>query len=800
MAKPSDEYDPTSNVSPSVASPGNTLSVQATPNAFGAQIGQANQRMGDTLNKIGDQAAALAIQRQGQINETLATQADMDLTVRGGEIYNKYKNLTGLDAVAARGQAIQDYMGLHDDIRAKLPSDAARRSFDQVATRSTAYTVRDIDSYAAGQQKQAHTTALTASAGLALDSISRPTVALDDSAFGYAIGTMKSQLLGAFTNDQGFASVTHLNEKTGEVTFDATPQGHDAEASWTSYYNKYLGKAWENRIDVLAFDPVHGNVTAAVNSLEANRDRMPADAYARLSAKLAGPYKNAQMGQLAVGAVQQAEAGWSNTITGSATTILGDHTPATISADPTKAFSEMLGVPVVIPLRGGPRTPSQNVAVGGVPNSEHLTGNAWDITPQGMPSRDAALQLAQKLTAQGIKFDQIIDEHGDVHVGFGPANRGQVLDRSGAPGAWKYSNVPLPNARVPDVPGGPTGGQTYINKGDYIESNLGTILKDTYEQAQVRFPDRPDLWDQASRIAETQLLNIVRTQRLSVKAEGDSILDAAVNGTYSHGTPLTDITQLDSIPQLADKWRDYQLQAGQFGAATIQRIIQSNARGQASTYGTNFYGTLSKVMSGQYGSIDQVAGDLNVTVDPKHQPLTNTGFKVIRQIMDDAGKDPNTKAFYNQAYNWINGPAVRGSFTMTGTIPGAHTPELDAKFESALMTVMPRLIQGQRQGLTLQQLTDPKSKDYVGGAFDHARPTQADIMKAQLRAALQVQPTTGTPITGTAGAPNTPFDVGSIKSKDDLFKAAKDGKINRQQFDQLAYTLGLVPQPIPTPH
>lgn len=797
VAKPEDTYNSVPSVSPQVGSPSDTLSVRANPNQFGAQVGQATQGLGQTVSQIGDQAVGIAIQRQGQINETLATNADSQYAEATGTIYGGYKALKGLDAVAARDSTVNSLLATRQKIRDNLPSDAVRRAFDLMAVRREGYMVQDINGYAAGQIKTAHTSALAASASLARDSTSRPEVAFNDSAFGNAIGDMKAQLIGVFTADAGYSSVTHLDPKTGAITFDDTPQGKDASTEWQAYYNKQLGLAWENKLDVLAFDPMHGNVQATVTALDANKDRIPADAYARISAKLAGPYKNAQMGTIASTTVSDALSGWNSTITDSTTQ--GAWTPDTIKTDPAKAFQDILGVPVVIPPRGGSRTPGQNAAVGGVPTSEHLTGNAWDVTPQGLSSRDAAIRMAQQLTAKGIKFDQIIDEHGNIHVGFGPQGRGEVLDRSGQEGGWHYNKLNVPVSSVPTVPGGPTGGQNYINKADYIDANMGTFLQKAYADAQTRFPDRPDLWEQASRATETQLLNIIRVERGSIHAEGDAILDAAINGKYTNGTPIHDLKQLDAIPQLANQWRDYQLQAGQYGVETIRRIIDSNARGQAPTFGTDFYNTFTKIMTGSYKDLNQVASDLNVTVDQKHQPLTNTGFKIVRQMMNQMDTDPSTKAFYTAAYSWINSPAVRGAITATGRIPGAHTPELDSKFETALMDVLPKLMKGHGQGLSLAQMTDPKSSDYVGSAFDHAKFTSGDLTK-HLAKGFAVDPGTlvgAKPTTVT----NPAFNINNVKTKEDLINNLHN--MTPDQAKQLAIKLGLASPnllPIPTPH
>lgn len=93
--------------------------------------------------------------------------------------------------------------------------------------------------------------------------------------------------------------------------------------------------------------------------------------------------------------------------------------------DPTDYLSSLVGSPITV--TSAYRTPQHNAAVGGVPNSAHLTpGQAFDFVPKGMSTTDAAQKIAQS----GVPFDQVIDEGNHVHVSFAPANRRQVLGQS----------------------------------------------------------------------------------------------------------------------------------------------------------------------------------------------------------------------------------------------------------------------------------------------------------------------------------------------------------------------------------
>ena len=90
-------------------------------------------------------------------------------------------------------------------------------------------------------------------------------------------------------------------------------------------------------------------------------------------------------------------------------------------SDPAGYLGNILGAPVQI--TSGLRSQQKNAQVGGVPNSAHLSGQAFDFVPKGMDTKTAAAKLAQS----GIPFDQIEDGGDHVHISFAPANRKQVI-------------------------------------------------------------------------------------------------------------------------------------------------------------------------------------------------------------------------------------------------------------------------------------------------------------------------------------------------------------------------------------
>lgn len=81
------------------------------------------------------------------------------------------------------------------------------------------------------------------------------------------------------------------------------------------------------------------------------------------------------------------------------------------------------------------RSAAVNRAVGGVPGSQHRSGQAADIQVTGMTS----LALARRIVALGLPFDQLIEEYGQwVHVSYSPLHRRQQLTAARRGGATRY--------------------------------------------------------------------------------------------------------------------------------------------------------------------------------------------------------------------------------------------------------------------------------------------------------------------------------------------------------------------------
>jgi hypothetical protein len=75
------------------------------------------------------------------------------------------------------------------------------------------------------------------------------------------------------------------------------------------------------------------------------------------------------------------------------------------------------------------RSISENKAAGGVPDSQHLIGEAIDMKPYGSTTYGRLLEHIHGYSDNVHVFDQLILYPTFIHISFGARNRHQVIDK-----------------------------------------------------------------------------------------------------------------------------------------------------------------------------------------------------------------------------------------------------------------------------------------------------------------------------------------------------------------------------------
>ena len=92
-------------------------------------------------------------------------------------------------------------------------------------------------------------------------------------------------------------------------------------------------------------------------------------------------------------------------------------------------FEHLLCFNLHFSVTSAKRSVAENKAVGGVPRSQHLVGEAVDIKPYGSTTYNRLLEHIHNYSDSVHVFDQLILYSTFIHISFGERNRHQVIDK-----------------------------------------------------------------------------------------------------------------------------------------------------------------------------------------------------------------------------------------------------------------------------------------------------------------------------------------------------------------------------------
>jgi hypothetical protein len=170
---------------------------QATPGAFGAQVGEAAQRLGTSMEQASDMLMKHQLAFWQLRNETLAKEADviaakrlvdLQFNPQNGFMYKYGKD--AMDNLPAAMGAIQE---VRKSALNMLPNEHSRNMFDQVFLRRMQYTQESVASHAGTENKKWQVN--TSEARIDNEMNMLTTAAYDDDKFNVSVATIRAETL-----------------------------------------------------------------------------------------------------------------------------------------------------------------------------------------------------------------------------------------------------------------------------------------------------------------------------------------------------------------------------------------------------------------------------------------------------------------------------------------------------------------------------------------------------------------------------------------------------------------------------
>jgi hypothetical protein len=266
--------------------------------------------------------------------------------------------------------------------------------------------------------------------------------------------------------------------------------------------------------------------------------------------------------------------------------------------------------------------------------------------------------------------------------------------------------------------------QTYPTPADYIRSNEASILDATRSQAEAQFPGRPQEVDRVVQGVQRGLEQTITQQNQQYE-----VATHVISQVMASDHPPISEQELLSNPTTATAWRTMQIY-NLYGAMAVNRMFDANARGRAATYGVQFKDYLDRVLA-PAGSPDKIAG----TADLWHYvgsgadaPLTNTGANALSDILSARGT-PRGEAFAAQTKQFVD--TMYGNLTFTNKATGVFDQNGERRYERFMIQALP-ILQKAAQAGTMDQVLNPKSKDYLGNLAQTFMRSDTEVMHDRL--------------------------------------------------------------------
>lgn len=788
------DYSGVPDVSPDLQAPDDYQHVEASPNAFGAQLAQGAEALGgaalDTskfygqvaadngVNNFLDQRSKLIYGDPSQGVKTDASGAPMTAP-DGSPVFNGgFMGLRGADAMRAAPEVSAQLKEMMQDNRQSLATPMAQYQYDTASRRYYEETLNDIGRHTDQQQRvwatDTNTTAMTLAFNDGVNFASDP----DKSA------SALDRALNAATKN------TQFNGGNPELARLKTTQDFYAlQVKGTLETDPDLAaKILNDHKDVLASTPEYDALTQRVNSAEFQRIQRPTigaaldDAKAQAAAlvhtpvaaaaPVAGGNPNHAYQALPDTAKQQINnvvanlpdakpmdarylvntetlesGGHANAQNGSSTSLFQFHPDTAASVGITDIHDPAQQIQGALTLARKANTALTKV-LGRAPSPAetyigHQQGPAGGPALLGAsPDTNAVAALTPAYKGNADRATQAIagniglpyktaDQKAAANAAAQSMTAGQFTD------FWRQRYAAADAANFPGADGaggaGGAGAQPNTSTGGYpsVADALNATHQDRVDAFQKQLEANPLFANHPDRLYQTVDMFSRQLDQAVDQQKRQTEVDAHIVQSVMAGpNPPISEGQLVATSPQVANAWNSLLFNNPYVRQGIENRFNANAKGKALSYGTNFKDYFDRAMA--------PTGDPNRLTDPTQ--LNNYVGPGEDAPLTNTGSDQLTQLMALRSTPQGEAVAAQmrtfvdqmhAELTYSNNTVGTFDPKGEARFSRAMAQVLPMLVQAQQAG-TLSKVLDPKNADYVGNvAATFARPP-AQIMKDRL--------------------------------------------------------------------
>lgn len=581
------------------------MNIRANPDEFGAQVGGAVQKLGETGESVASNFGGL-------IMETQANQAELGYIKASGDLKAKYSQYEGLQAEAMRPQYEADLQQVHDQYRQNLPL-LAQKQFDANTIRSLGVQTSEYSGYAASQVKQANLTSNDAIAENAASRAGNLPAVTDPRQFGELNGTIVHSA-NAVADIKGWASqATGTDPETGKLTFGDSPQAQATKEQYDAYVGEKQSKLYLTAAKTIADNQ---GAAAAADWAKAHWDMMPDSAKVAMNQYIAPKVKNETISGNIVNENNRLDADYTKQLTSN----VPDSPTAAIPQNPLDVIRKNEGYTGRVGKDSNGADVLNGINSKAFPTEYAEAKNILDT--QGKAAADKyADNFYQKniidkynisslpAGTQAIVADGLVNHGGGefgqslVEAAKNGASPQELIDmrraeyqRLATADPTQYgSSLKGWNARLDGLQSqqGITSA-AYPNKKDFLESQKEGYVKNSVDAYLKQYPD--DFYGSQiqEKRATSEINRKIAIEDGKLKSDRDSIT-SAIGGSLTKGQPVGTYAELRALPGMAPVLdKAMREQGGFFG--TIDTMIDKASHRDLSQNSPNAYDTIMRTL------------------------------------------------------------------------------------------------------------------------------------------------------------------------------------------------------------